>query len=71
MPDAGASGSGGGDSPSHRNRLRRFEDVLRARKVDVRQLRRLAFHGIPDKDGMRATAWKVCPWTTHMGCMHA
>ena len=60
-PVIGGSEGVSGDSPSHRNRLRRFTDVLGTKKIDLRQLRRLAFHGIPDKDGMRATAWKVRP----------
>jgi hypothetical protein len=42
--------------------------VLGTKTVDMRQLRRLAFHGIPDRDGMRATAWKV---RTCLACMHA
>lgn len=59
-PCAGSSAEGvNGDSPSHRSRLRRFEEVLNANRVDLRLLRKLAFHGIPDKDGLRATAWKV------------
>ncbi|EIE25999.1 RabGAP/TBC protein [Coccomyxa subellipsoidea C-169] len=59
LREPGGSEGVSGDSPSHRNRLRRFTDVLGTKKIDLRQLRRLAFHGIPDKDGMRATAWKL------------
>jgi hypothetical protein len=56
---AGPSGSETGDSPSYGSRVRRFEDLLSAKKVDVKQLRGLAFNGIPDKAGLRAVAWKV------------
>ena len=29
-------------------------------RIDLVNLRAFAFHGIPDKGGLRATAWKVC-----------
>ncbi|KAK9915756.1 hypothetical protein WJX75_003726 [Coccomyxa subellipsoidea] len=57
--EPGAPEGASGDSPSHRSRERRFAEVLGTKTVDRRQLRRLAFHGIPDRDGMRATAWKL------------
>lgn len=39
--------------------MRRFEEELAAGHINVKQLRRLAFHGIPEKEGLRATIWKV------------
>lgn len=56
----GAQQAASGSSPSHRGRLRRFEDELAANHINIKQLRRLAFHGIPEKEGLRATTWKVC-----------
>lgn len=40
-------------------RVQRFKQLLLASPVDVEQLRRLAFHGIPDQDNLRALTWKV------------
>lgn len=41
------------------SRVHDFKQVLLASKIDLTELRRLAFHGIPDKDGVRAITWKV------------
>ena len=56
---AGTQQTPSGSSPSHRARLRCFEQELAASPISMKQLRRLAFHGIPEKDGLRATTWKV------------
>ena len=56
---ASQDGAVAGDSPRHKGRMRRFEDTLRDKRIDMRQLRRLSFHGIPDKDGLRSTIWKA------------
>ena len=56
----GAQQAASGSSPSHRGRLRRFEEELAANHINIKQLGRLAFHGIPEKEGLRATTWKVC-----------
>ncbi len=56
---AGSQQAPSGSSPSHRTRLRRFEQELAASPISMKQLRRLAFHGIPEKEGLRATTWKV------------
>ena len=56
---AGAQQAPSGSSPSHRARLRRFEQELAANPISMKQLRRLAFHGIAEKEGLRATTWKV------------
>ena len=48
-----------GSSPSHRLRQRRFEEELAAGTINLKQLRRMAFHGIPEKEGLRAATWKV------------
>ena len=48
-----------GSSPSHRLRQRRFEEELAASTINLKQLRRMAFHGIPEKEGLRAATWKV------------
>jgi hypothetical protein len=41
-------------------RISRFKQELLASRINVDELRRLAFQGIPDKDGLRAMTWKVC-----------
>ncbi len=33
----------------------------------MKQLRRLALHGIPEKEGLRATTWKVPAANIHSG----
>ena len=41
------------------NRVHRFKQELAASRINIHGLKRLAFHGIPDKDGLRAVVWKV------------
>jgi hypothetical protein len=41
-------------------RISRFKQELLASRINLDELRRLAFQGIPDKDGLRAMTWKVC-----------
>ena len=40
-------------------RVSRFKQELLASRINLDELRRLAFQGIPDKDGLRAMTWKV------------
>lgn len=40
----------------------RFKQELLASRINLDELRRLAFQGIPDKDGLRAMTWKVESW---------
>lgn len=35
-------------------------DQLSKKIVNLEELRRLAFYGIPDGAGIRSTVWKVC-----------
>lgn len=42
-------------------RISRFKQELLASRINLDELRRLAFQGIPDKDGLRAMTWKVRP----------
>ena len=53
---AGASNEAGG---SYEARIQRFRVDLRGACVDLANLQRMAVHGIPDRDGLRAVAWKV------------
>eukprot|EP00775_Hariotina_reticulata_P013965 gene13965-14079_t len=40
-------------------RVSRFKQELLASRINLHELRRLAFQGIPDKDGLRAMTWKL------------
>eukprot|EP00198_Chlamydomonas_reinhardtii_P003947 XP_001693283.1 RabGAP/TBC protein [Chlamydomonas reinhardtii] len=40
-------------------RLARFQAELRGSTINLHALKRLAFHGIPDKGNLRATVWKL------------
>lgn len=40
-------------------RIGQFKDKLFANPIDLDALRKLAMHGIPDKDGLRAITWKL------------
>lgn len=40
-------------------------------RIDMRNLRAFAFHGIPDGGGLRAIAWKVLICSTHIALNHA
>jgi hypothetical protein len=44
-------------------RVSRFKQELLASRIDMVALRSLAFHGVPDKDGLRAITWKVTPFS--------
>ncbi|KAK9835253.1 hypothetical protein WJX84_005521 [Apatococcus fuscideae] len=46
-------------SPAFEVRVRRFKSILEAPTVDVGALKRLTHTGIPDRDGLRALAWKI------------
>lgn len=35
------------------------QELRRGGPIDMANLKAFAFHGIPDKGGLRATAWKV------------
>jgi hypothetical protein len=40
-------------------RVSRFKQELLGSTINVHSLKRLAFHGVPDKDSLRATVWKL------------
>jgi hypothetical protein len=40
-------------------RVAKFKRELLAETIDLAGLKRMACHGIPDKDGLRAITWKV------------
>lgn len=40
-------------------RVARFQTELRGSRINLDNLKRLAFHGIPDKGNLRAVVWKV------------
>ena len=48
-----------GGSPSYEARVQRFKAELQNNSISMDNLRMLAFHGIPDRDGLRAVTWKV------------
>lgn len=59
--DAPSTSSGQEDvSPSYSARIQRFKSELEAGNINMENLKRFSFSGIPDKDGMRAITWKVC-----------
>jgi hypothetical protein len=40
-------------------RVAKFKHELLSETIDLKEIKRMAFHGIPDKDGLRAITWKV------------
>ncbi len=46
-------------SPAVEARVQRFKQELAASRINIHALKRLAFHGVPDRDGLRITVWKV------------
>ena len=56
-------GDGAGAGGTYEARIRRFRGDLASARVDLSNLRRMAVHGIPDRDGLRAVAWKARPGT--------
>ncbi|KAG2433510.1 hypothetical protein HYH02_012628 [Chlamydomonas schloesseri] len=58
-PGPGASTSMTGGIQSEDVRLARFQAELRGSTINLHALKRLAFHGIPDKGNLRATVWKL------------
>ena len=52
-------GEGAGAGGTYEARIRRFRGDLGSARVDLSNLRRMAVHGIPDRDGLRAVAWKA------------
>jgi hypothetical protein len=40
-------------------RVAKFKHELLSETIDLKEVKRMAFHGIPDKDGLRAITWKV------------
>lgn len=51
-------------------RVSRFKQELLASRINLDELRRLSFQGIPDKDGLRAMTWKVCVGCLCVWCEH-
>jgi hypothetical protein len=54
-----SSNIGRGCPPSSSNRVSMFRQQLQGERIDFKALRALAFGGVPDEKGMRATVWKV------------
>lgn len=48
-----------GTASAHQARLQRFLGELQSNNISLSNLKALAFHGIPDKKGLRALTWKV------------
>lgn len=44
---------------AYKARLREFDSILQRDVVDLKALRNLAFHGIPDDQGKRALCWRL------------
>ncbi|XP_067009228.1 TBC1 domain family member 13 [Anabrus simplex] len=44
---------------AYKARLKEFEEVLSCEEINVKKLRKLCFHGIPDEQGHRALCWKL------------
>lgn len=42
-------------------RLRTFEEAIKKERIDIKQIRALAFEGIPEKKSLRPCYWKVHP----------
>jgi hypothetical protein len=63
LAEAGRGAAMGGGaaigSPSREVRVVQFQEEVAGGQVDMRNLRRLAFIGLPDKAGVRSLAWKV------------
>ena len=55
--DGGPLGTTG--SPSHEARVKRFQEELRMNSISMTNLQKLAYHGIPDREGLRPVVWKV------------
>lgn len=55
--DSGPLGATG--SPSHEARVKRFQEELRKNSISMTNLQKLAYHGIPDREGLRPVVWKV------------
>ncbi|XP_060809655.1 TBC1 domain family member 13 [Amyelois transitella] len=43
----------------HKARIKAFEEILDQDVIDMDQLRKLAFNGIPDEKGLRSLTWKI------------
>ncbi|CAG9137532.1 unnamed protein product [Plutella xylostella] len=43
----------------HKSRIKAFEDILDHDCIDMEQLQKLAFNGIPDEKGLRSLVWKI------------
>jgi hypothetical protein len=44
---------------AYRARLKEFDDILQQDVIVLENLRKLAFHGIPDDQGRRALCWRL------------
>ncbi|XP_046736531.1 TBC1 domain family member 13 isoform X1 [Diprion similis] len=42
-----------------RKRLSDYEEITKSEEIDLSNLRRLCFHGIPDEGGLRPLCWKL------------
>ncbi|KAJ8919824.1 hypothetical protein NQ315_006353 [Exocentrus adspersus] len=43
----------------YKARLKEFEDILLQDVVDLKQLKKQSFHGVPDDQGVRALCWRL------------
>ncbi|KAK9886778.1 hypothetical protein WA026_018431 [Henosepilachna vigintioctopunctata] len=44
---------------TYRARLREFDNILSQEDVDLKKLKAIAFHGIPDDQGLRSLCWRL------------
>ncbi|XP_054770261.1 TBC1 domain family member 13-like [Lytechinus pictus] len=44
---------------SYSERVSSFQDVLKGPKIDVTELTKMCFNGVPDSAGMRSVCWKI------------
>ncbi|XP_043483431.1 TBC1 domain family member 13 isoform X2 [Leptopilina heterotoma] len=42
-----------------KKRLNKYDEILNADKIDIPNLKKLCFHGIPDEGGLRSLCWKL------------
>lgn len=65
-----SSNSSGLESESRENiRVQRFKQELAGSCVNIHALKRLSFHGVPDRDNLRGLVWKV--WRTAIRPVHS
>ncbi|XP_013144941.1 PREDICTED: TBC1 domain family member 13 isoform X2 [Papilio polytes] len=43
----------------HKARIKAFEDILEEDVIDIKELQKLAFNGVPDDKGLRSLVWRI------------